>query len=71
MGKLPGLVLCWLTDLATTSPSVRLQLDATFISKYNVGEVVAPMLPGKLQPLLLVDVTYELAICATTKRPPQ
>jgi len=58
------LILWWLTDLVTTSPSVGLQLNVTFISEYNVGEVVTPMLPGKLLPLLLVNVTYELAIRA-------
>ena len=68
---LPGLIPCWFTLLATATPSVTLKLHTTFISKDHIGEAVAPVVPGKVQSLLLVDITYELAVGTSSKRPPQ
>jgi len=71
MQCIPRLVLRWLSLLTTTTPSVALQLHAALISENHVGEVVASVLPGKVQPLLLVDITYELAVGAPPESPPQ
>ena len=68
---IPGLIPWWLSLLATTTPSVTLQLHTALVSKYHIGKVVTSVLLGKLQSLLLIDVTYELAVRTTTKRPPQ
>ena len=67
----PGFVLRKLSLLTTTTPSMTLKLDTTFISEDDVVERVAAMIPGKFQSFLLVDVTYELAISAPPKRPAQ
>ena len=48
-----------------------LQLDRALVSEYNVGEVVASILQGKLQLLLFIHVTYELAVGGSSKSPPQ
>ena len=50
---------------------VCFELHTTLVSEYNVGEVVAKVHPGKVQPLLLIDCTYELAIRAASEGPPQ
>ena len=68
---LPGLIPCWFTLLATATLSVTLKLHTAFISKNHVGEAVAPVVPGKVQSLLLVDITYELAVGTSSKCPPQ
>ena len=48
-----------------------LQLDEPLVGEYNVGEVVASMLQGKLQSLLFIHVTYELAVGRSSEGPPQ
>ena len=65
---LPGLIPRWFTLLVTAIP---LKPHAAFISKDHVGEAVTPLVPGKVQSLLLVDITYELAVGTSFKRPPQ
>ena len=52
-------------------PSATLKLHTAFISKDHVGKAVAPVVSGKVQSLLLVDITYELAVGTSSKRPPQ
>jgi len=46
-------------------------LDTALIHEYDVGEVVAKVSPGKVQPLLFVHCTYELAIRAAPECPAQ
>ena len=59
----PGLaILWWFSLLATTTLSVTLHLHAALISKYQIGKVVAPVVMGKVQSLLLVDIVYELTV---------
>ena len=48
-----------------------LQLDRALVGEYNVSEVVASMLQGKLQSLLFIHVTYELAVGGSSEGPPQ
>jgi len=50
---------------------MALQLYTALISEHHVGEVVASMLPGKVESLLLIHVPYELAVGTPPKRPPQ
>ena len=68
---LPGLITHWITLLATTTPLVTLKLHAALISKDHVGEAVTPVVPGKVQSLLLVDIPYELAVGTSSECPPQ
>jgi len=50
---------------------MRFQLYTTLIRKDNIVEIVAKVLPGKVQSLLFIHCMYELAICASPECPPQ
>jgi len=63
-----GLILRWLSFLATTKPSVCFQLNITLISKDHIGEVVAAVCLSKFH---LFHIAYELAVGAPPESPPQ
>ena len=62
----------WALPLSSTAkPSVILQLHSTLVSPQNIFKVVISILVSPLQPLLLIDVSDQLAVRTTTKCPPQ
>ena len=66
-----GLRLWALSLLSTAESTVILQLQSTLISPQNILKVVVPILVSPLQPLLLIGISNQLAVCTTTNCPPQ
>ena len=66
---IPWLVLWLLASLPAGKSAVCLELNSGFISPHNIKKIVilVPFCP--LQPLHLVSMTDQLAICTPSKRP--
>ena len=67
---LPKLIPNWFTLLSTTTPSATFKLHPALIIENHISKVVAPVGKGKLQSLLLIDITYELAVGTSSKCAP-
>ena len=57
--------------LSLLSTAVILQLHSTLVCPQNILKVVIPILVSPLQPLLLIGISDQLAVCTSTKYPPQ
>ena len=66
-----GLRLWALSLFSTAESSMILQLYNTLVSPQNILKIIIPILVSPLQPLLLIGVSDQLAVCTTTKCPPQ